>query len=239
MVELVDAMERLSEAYGQRGWWPLPSRAGEPGRDEEGYLVGPSRPAGVAEAAARFEIAVAAVLAQNTAWHGAAAACRNLWLAGYLSPEAMAASSPERLAGLVVPAGTFRIKAGYLKALSAEWPSIESSGAPARERLLSVRGIGYETADCVLLYCFGMPVFVADAYARRILSRLGLASSGDGYERVRRVAEASLPLQADYLCEAHALLVEHAKRHCRARPACDGCPLSSFCVYYDKSERRG
>jgi len=232
-------LERLLADYGPRGWWPLPSRAGEPGRDDDGYLVGPSRPASADEVAARFEIAVAAVLAQNTAWHGAAAACRNLWHAACLTPEAIAAAAPERVAELVMPAGTFRIKTGYLKALSAEWPSIAAAGKPTRERLLDIQGIGYETADCILLYCFGIPVFVADAYARRILSRLGLVGSGDGYERVRRVAEASLPPEADYLCEAHALLVEHAKRHCKARPACDGCPLASSCVHYEENERRG
>ena len=239
MIELVDALERLYAAYGPRGWWPLPSRACEPGRDDEGYLVGPSRPAGVDEAAARFEVAVAAILAQNTAWRGAAIACRNLWRADCLTPEAMESSSPERLAELVTPAGTYQLKAAYLRALSAAWPSIEASRMPTRERLLGIKGVGYETADCILLYCFGVPVFVADAYARSVLSRLGLVGFGDGYERVRRVAEESLALEADYLCEAHALLVEHAKRHCMARPACDGCPLASSCVHYENNERRG
>ena len=239
MPVLSHALERLLEAYGPRGWWPLPSRADEPGRDDEGYLRGPSGTAPADDPACRFEIAVAAVLAQNTAWRGAAVACRNLWRAGLLSPEAMATSSPERLSELVMPAGTFRIKAGYLRAMAAEWPSIEASAEPTRERLLGIDGIGYETADCILLYCFGVPVFIADAYARRILSRTGLVGSCDGYERVRRIAEASLPQEADYLCETHALLVEHAKRHCKARPDCKDCPLAPSCDSYDEGSQRG
>jgi len=233
VTELVDALERLLMAYGPRGWWPLPSRAGMDGRDADGYLRGPSIPvAGDDDSAtaARFEIAVASVLAQNTAWNGAGKALASLGSAGLLSPSALAAADDRELFGAIKPAGTFRRKAGYLRALAVAWQALDGE-TPTRGQLLGIPGIGFETADCIMVYCFGAPAFIADAYARRILARIGLTETGGGYESVRAWAEARLPRDAAWLAEAHALIVEHAKRHCRARPACDRCPLVTGCAY--------
>lgn len=233
MIDLVDAIERLLAAYGPRGWWPLPSRAGNEGRDADGYLRGPSIPVsgddGSAEAA-RFEIAVASVLTQNTAWKGAGKALASLGSKGLLSPSALAAADDRELYEAIKPAGTFRRKAGYLRALAAAWQALDGE-TPTRGRLLGIPGIGFETADCIMMYCFGAPAFIADAYARRILSRIGLTGSGCDYESVRAWAEKRMPMDAAWLAEAHALMVEHAKRYCRAKPACDGCPLASNCAF--------
>lgn len=231
---LVDVVATLAEAYGPRGWWPLPSRAGLDGRDADGYLPGPSvtleSGGGRAAALRRFEIACAAVLAQNTAWTGAARALTALAAAGLLDPETLSAVDPAALEAAIRPAGTFRLKARHLRSLAAAWPALDS-GTPAREALLALPGIGPETADCILVYCHSAAVFIADAYARRILARLGRLPEGLGYEAARALAEPACPADAAWHAEAHALFVEHAKRRCRARPLCEGCPLRNFCEY--------
>lgn len=236
MGKLSDALEHLLAAYGPQGWWPLPSRAGTEGRDSDGYLAGHSEPVtgrGTELDAARFEIAVGAVLAQNTAWTGASKAMRALKNANLLSPEALAGAGRATLGEVIRPAGTYRLKAGYLQSLASVWPEF-STVVPSRVRLLSLPGIGFETADCLLLYCFGVPVFIADAYARRIVLRTGIVAQkprAHGYETLRRFAGSELPVDASYLAEAHALIVEHAKRHCSAKPVCRGCPLAAKCAY--------
>jgi endonuclease-3 related protein len=175
---------------------------------------------------------VGAILAQNTAWRGASKAVAALAERGLLEPEAILKVDASELASILRPAGTFARKALYLKTLAAVWPDLDA-GTPERTELLALRGIGHETADCILCYAYGQPRFVADAYARRIATRCGAApaglGTGLGYEELRRLAEAELPADAGYLAEAHALLVEHAKRHCRARPLCSGCPLEASC----------
>lgn len=245
-MNLAQIIDTLTAAYGPRGWWPLPSKAGQDGRNTGGYLlsfsvpVGPDTPdSGIpvpntpgsdrkSRQAARFEIAVGAILAQNTAWKGASKAVATLAAHGILAPKAIREADTQELAAILRPAGTFARKALYLKTLATAWPDLDA-GIPERTDLLALRGIGHETADCILCYCYGQPRFVADAYARRIAARCGAAPTGIGYEALRRLAEAVLPADASYLAEAHALLVEHAKRHCRARPLCPDCPLVAAC----------
>jgi endonuclease III related protein len=256
-MNLEQIINALASAYGPRGWWPLPSKAGQAGRNAGGYLLSSSVPVGpdvpgpdasglddpgsdtpipdrTSRQAARFEIAVGAILAQNTAWKGASKAVAALAAHGMLAPGAILEADAMQLADLLRPAGTFARKAAYLKTLAAAWPKLDA-GIPERTGLLTLRGIGFETADCILCYGYGQPRFVADAYARRIAGRCGAAPEGSGYEELRHRAEAELPADAPYLAEAHALLVEHAKRHCRARPLCLGCPLEAACPAISRS----
>ncbi len=103
-----------------------------------------------------------------------------------------------------------------------------------RESLLALHGIGPETADCILLYALGRPVFVVDAYTRRLLARLGfgeVAANRRGYEMLRHQVETLTGPDPALLGEFHALIVEHGKQRCRARPRCDGCPLRGGCTY--------
>lgn len=244
-MELASIIDRLSKAYGPRGWWPLPSRAGHKGRNEGGYRelssapIGPDSPGPEREASrrARFEIAVGAVLAQNTAWRGASKAVAALATRGLLSPVALLSAEDNELEALLRPAGTYARKALYLKTLAAAWPALDSD-VPSRAELLALRGIGYETADCILCYCYGEPRFVADSYARRIAARCGAAAPGLSYEELRLIAEAALAPDAAYLAEAHALLVEHAKRRCRSKPRCAGCALERDCPTARERPRR-
>ena len=201
--------DRLAAAYGAQGWWPA---------------RGP------------FEMMTGALLTQRTAWRNAEQAIASLRRAGALSPEALAALETPALEALVRPAGTFRAKASRLRAL-ARWyvaaggrESLMQRPTPElRAALLALPGIGPETADDILVYVFARPVFVVDAYARRILSRYGWAGGEEPYDRLSAAVAGALGPDAAVLGEFHALLVEHGKRHCRASPRCTGCPLAARC----------
>ena len=105
-------------------------------------------------------------------------------------------------------------------------------GTPEREDLLALKGIGAETADSILLYGFNRPEFVADAYSRRLLLRLGIAKLGIGYSDAKELFESCLEQDTESYRVFHALIVQHAKQICRKRPLCDQCALSSFCHTY-------
>jgi endonuclease-3 related protein len=206
---LLEAYRRLDEAWGPQHWWPGESR---------------------------LEIMVGAVLTQNTAWSNVQRAIANLKAARALSIEALLALSLDELAVLIRPAGYFNVKARRLRALLewvaaaggeealAQWPD-----DALRTGLLGVHGVGPETADDILLYAFERPVFVIDAYTRRILGRLGLVDPAMGYEHLRAAIEAELPADVPLFNQFHALLVAHGKAICRPRPRCADCVLREGC----------
>jgi endonuclease III related protein len=182
----------------------------------------------------RFEIVAGAVLTQHTAWSGVERALANLRAARRLEPRRLAGLGPGRLGRLIRPAGTYRIKARRLLALSrfllrrcgGRLERLRRDPLEAlRAGLLAVPGVGPETADSILLYGAGRPVFVVDAYARRVLTRHRIMLPGIGYEELRARLESHLPRDPRLFNEYHALLVAVGKRHCRALPRCAGCPL--------------
>ena len=200
---------RLFDAYGHQYWWPGDSA---------------------------FEIMIGAVLTQNTAWTNVEKAIVNLKLAKALSPEAIVRAHPRRLAAWLKPSGYFNIKAKRLKAL-CRW-LIEQGGTrklakltthDMRHALLKVHGIGPETADDILLYVFQRPVFVIDAYTRRIFARLGLISGDEPYEELRSLFENELENSVSLFNEYHALIVVHGKDVCKKRPLCGNCSLAEEC----------
>ena len=183
-----------------------------------------------------FEIMVGAVLTQNTAWSNVEKAIANLKRAKALSPKAIANAHPRRLATWLKPSGYFNIKAKRLRAF-CRW-LLEQGGVAKlkkmstealRHALLSVHGIGPETADDILLYAFDRPVFVIDAYTRRIFARLGLIKGDEGYETLRAMFEQALGKNVALLNEHHALIVIHGKDICRKRPRCNVCCLAKRC----------
>ena len=190
-------------------------------------------------ARSHFEVMVGAVLVQNTNWqHAARPAVLALRRAKLLSPAKLAGLPTARLARFIRSSGTHRVKAQRLKAL-AHW-LLEQGGVARlrwletealRQSLLAVHGIGPETADCILLYVFERPVFVADAYARRFLGRLGFTLGPDRYESVRREVHATARMDAPTYNEFHALIVRHSKELCRAEPLCERCSLKRSCAY--------
>jgi endonuclease-3 related protein len=202
---------RLLAAFGKQGWWP--------GRTP-------------------FEVAVGAILTQNTAWSNVEKAVANLRRAGALSYRGMRALPDRRLATLIRPSGYFNQKAIKLRAFLAWLASRDRGGSvrrglrgrleEVRGSLLAVRGIGPETADSILLYAGGRPVFVIDAYTRRVLERHGLARRGETYEELRALFERSLPRSVSLYNEYHALFVRLGKERCAKRaPRCASCPLEA------------
>lgn len=209
---LMELFDTLLKRYGPLHWWPADTP---------------------------FEVCVGAILTQNTNWLNVEKAIINLKREGLLSVDALFDIDQERLAELIRPSGFFNVKSARLKGFvawllerhgsldamfSVEWPRL-------REELIAVKGIGPETCDSILLYAGGKPSFVVDAYTRRLLSRLGLAREDDDYHRVRALFMDRLPPDVQLFNEYHALMVEQCKRHCRKTPACDGCPLQSFCTH--------
>jgi len=183
-----------------------------------------------------YEIAVGAVLAQHATWTSAARAVTALRARGLLRPERLAAVGRAELGQTIRAAGLYRVKARRLQALT-RWLLKRFDGrfgglrrAPLtslRRELLAVPGLGPETVDTILLYAAGRPVFVADTYVRRVLSRHRLLPRQAGYEEARRLLEAHLPSDPALFQEFHALLVAVAKAHCRRIACFEGCPLRS------------
>jgi endonuclease-3 related protein len=183
-----------------------------------------------------FEVMVGAVLTQNTAWINVERAIANLKQAKALSPEAIVKAHPRRLAAWLRPSGYFNIKARRLKAL-CRWvmqqggvSRLAKLATPElRHALLGIHGIGPETADDILLYAFNRPVFVIDAYTRRIFARLGLIAGDEPYETLRNRFEDELGFSAALFNEYHALIVIHGKDVCKKRPLCGICSLTDVC----------
>jgi endonuclease-3 related protein len=203
--------DALFTAYGPQHWWP--------GRT-------------------RFEIIVGAILVQNTAWTNVEPAIANLRRAKLLTSSAIEGVPFAKLARLVRSSGYFRQKAKKLKAfvrfLRKEYHGsltkmFRTPTATLREQLLSVHGIGPETADAILLYAGNHSVFVVDAYARRLLERHRLGEPHHGYEYLRHFFESNLPADPALYNEFHALIVHAGKHYCRAKnPRCSECALHSL-----------
>lgn len=198
---------RLLAHFGPQHWWP---------------------------AETPFEVVVGAILTQHTAWTNVERAIGALGRQGLLTPRALARIPVRRLARLIRPVGYFNVKARRLKAflsflsqrhggrLAGLW---NEDPETLRHALLTVPGIGPETADSILLYAGEIPVFVVDAYTKRILARHGLAGATDGYDEIRRLFTDRLPRRAGLYNEFHALLVRVGKELCRGVPRCERCPL--------------
>jgi len=187
-----------------------------------------------------FEVMVGAILTQNTAWTNVEKAIAGLKTAGLLEPRALAAADPDRVRELIRPSGYYNQKTEWLSMfvrwmLDDPWRgSIEamSKADPAemRTRLLSLKGIGPETADSILLYALGQPVFVIDAYTRRIFSRLGLTTPDATYDELQQYFTSRLPADVGLYNEYHAQIVFLGKDYCRKVPRCEGCPLAGICL---------
>ena len=208
---LLELYSRLFEAFGPRYWWP-----GDSG----------------------FEVAVGAILTQNTAWRNVTKAIKNLKDKGLLSPEALYHVPVEDLASVIRPAGYYNIKAQRLKHFM-QFLFRESSGNldlllaedldTLRSKLLSINGIGPETADSILLYAGNKTTFVVDTYTKRILFRHSLIPEEASYDEVRNFFMDCLKPDAAMFNEYHALLVHLGHAFClKKNPKCSGCPAKGW-----------
>ncbi len=177
---------------------------------------------------------VGAVLTQNTAWINVEKAIAALKEARLLSPGAIDCIDEETLAGIIRPSGYYHVKARRLKSLvrffleeyAGSIAAMSAEGLPSlRGKLLGVRGVGAETADSILLYACGKPVFISDAYTRRILQRHRLIREDADAEQIRRLFMTHLPHNVSLFNQFHALFVHTGKTFCRTEPKCDLCPL--------------
>ena len=203
---------RMLEAYGPQGWWPLLDHAGR-NPTLTGRLTGyhPGDFTFPHTESQRFEICCGAILTQNTAWTNVEKALVELVRAGLLSPRPILGAAEGALETAIRSSGYFRAKAKKLRAF-AEFYLGQGGRTPGREALLSVWGIGPETADSIRLYAYGQVEMVIDAYTLRVLRRHGFCRPPLDYDRAKRYCEQHLPRTlADYQ-EFHALMVEHAKR---------------------------
>ena len=198
----------LHTHYGDLAWWPADSA---------------------------FEIAVGAILTQNTDWRNVEKALGNLKSANVLSIEAILETPTDQLEMLVRPSGYFRMKADRLKQLcdflqSNSFDALKKMGREhARELLLCVKGVGPETADDIVLFALDIPSFVIDTYTRRLLERFGLYSAKLKYSVLQAAFHQQLPEDSSLFKQYHALIVEHAKVSCRKKPLCESCALKETC----------
>lgn len=208
---LLDVYRRLLARYGRQHWWPGESK---------------------------LEIIVGAILTQSTSWRSVERAIGNLKSASYLSLKGLRDIAEDELAVIIKPAGFFNAKARKIKAfVSHLWyyydgdleSLLSKETAELRAELLSVHGIGEETADDIIVYAAGKPSFVTDSYTRRVVKRLGLAPNTDSYRAYQNLFHESLPHDAALYNEYHALLDEHAKTTCKPEPLCGACCLLDIC----------
>jgi endonuclease-3 related protein len=201
---------RLYSFFGPQHWWP----ADNP-----------------------FEVMVGAILTQNTNWQNAERAIGNLKKHGLLNPRKLYRLPPKRLATFIMPAGYYNIKARRLKNFliflfrsykgKIKNMSLQDKGE-LRSALLSVNGIGPETADSILLYALDKPVFVVDAYTKRMLLRHRIIDQGADYSQIQNLFMKNLKNNVRLFNEYHALLVRLGKEYClKTRPRCTTCPLNS------------
>lgn len=196
--------------FGHRSWWPADSP---------------------------FEVCVGAILAQNTSWKNVVKAMDNLKAVAALDPFRLHEMTHEELAALIVPAGYYNVKARRLgnfvahlvEAHHGDLASLFSSPVDAlRRELLSVNGIGKETADSMILYAANKPIFVVDAYTGRVLKRHGMISENASYDDIQEVFHANLPRETDLFNDFHAQLVAVGHHYCKRVPKCTECPLKAF-----------
>jgi endonuclease-3 related protein len=205
--QLVSIYEILNDYFGNCNWWPGDTP---------------------------FEIAVGAILTQNTNWTNVEKAIRNLKSANIFSPGRLLKENDDTVSQLIRPSGYYNVKTKRLKAflyfLQREYGGamermFEEELPTLREKLLSVKGVGEETADSILLYGGGKPIFVVDAYTRRILGRHGIIDDDYSYGDIQKLFMTHLAPDVSLYNQYHALLVNTGKEFCRQKPRCDTCPL--------------
>jgi endonuclease-3 related protein len=207
-----EVYQSLYERFGPQNWWP-----GE----------------------TRLEIIIGAVLTQNTAWQNVEKAIKNLKFEGLIDIQGLMEVEPKNLAELIRPSGYFNLKSLRLKEVIRfleknrgienllHWKTLE-----LRNELLKLNGVGEETADSILLYAFEKPVFVVDAYTKRVFFRVGLLDEGQSYGEVQTFFEKNLKKEAALFNEYHALIVKLGKECCKKKqPLCNECPIRKVCKY--------
>lgn len=207
-MDIKDVYNRLLKKFGNQYWWPTIS-------DNK-----------------FFEIVIGTILTQNTSWSNVEKVIKNLHREDLIDVEKMKKVDVKKLAGIIRSSGYHNQKAKSLKLIANFMSENDLSLLSLKEmrnRLLSLKGIGPETADSIILYAYKKPSFVVDAYTKRIFSRLGFIEKGASYDKVKQLFEDNLKKDTKLFQEYHALIVAHAKNICRKKPDCHKCPLEKNC----------
>ncbi|MCX5680676.1 MAG: endonuclease III domain-containing protein [Candidatus Omnitrophica bacterium] len=209
---LLAIYNRLLRSYGPREWWP---------------------------AKTRFEVIVGAILTQNVSWHNAKIAINNLKRKELLLPKSMLKAPYRQIANCIKSSRFYNQKAKKLKTF-CRYLALKYDGSLdkmffkdmnlLRNELLDLKGIGKETADCILLYAGKKPSFVVDAYTKRFLARYGLGKEGASYDEIRRLFMENLPKNVYLYNEYHALIVHHCHFVCKSKPQCAICSVNQNCL---------
>ncbi|MCX7913229.1 MAG: hypothetical protein N2511_01445 [Thermodesulfovibrionales bacterium] len=207
---LLEIFSKLYSFYGPQNWWPAESS---------------------------FEVAIGAILTQNISWENAKRAIENLKRENLLNPKALREIPIKRLSELIKPSGYYNIKSKKIKAF-VDFVYEYSNGNLEkfkdinidllRSLLLSVYGIGPETADSILLYSLEKPIFVVDIYTKRVFSRHNLINHEATYDEIQRLVHSKLQRDSKLYNEYHALLVKVGKDYCKPKPICKRCPLNGI-----------
>ena len=207
--------QKLLATFGPQKWWP---------------------------AETKFEVIVGAILTQNTNWGNVEKALANLKHAEVLTPSGLHKIPASKLARLIKSSGYFNIKAKRLKNFinfffkEYDGDLATMANEPLdilRKKILAVNGIGPETADSILLYACDYPIFVVDAYTKRIFSRHKFVTSDADYYQIQKLFMKHLPLDVKLFNEHHALIVRLGKDYCKTKPRCEICPLN----YLNRTQR--
>jgi endonuclease-3 related protein len=208
--KLLSIYKKLYKSFGPQNWWPGDTP---------------------------FEVAVGAILTQNTNWGNVEKAITNLKKEKVLSAKAIHEMPVKKLASLIQPSGYFNIKAKRLKSFIDFLMNDYRGGMEKmrkeemhslRKKLLDVNGIGPETADSILLYALDKPIFVIDAYTKRVLSRHNILGHDEPYDRFQELFHSSLRKDVKLFNEYHALFVRVGKTFCKPKPRCEECPLGAM-----------
>ncbi len=211
--KIYEAYNLLLKSFGRQGWWPR--------FDNNRFIYNKDFKNSKPSEDEAFVISISAILAQNTNWKNVEKAVINLNKENLLSKEALLKIDVGKLAGLIKPAGYFNQKAKKIKEF------LKFNKEISRENLLEIWGVGEETADSILLYAYNFPIFVIDAYTKRIFNRIGFKLKN--YKEFQELFHKNLVKDYKLFNEYHALLVELAKRNCRKVPICGNCPLNQVC----------
>ncbi len=200
----------LFERFGHRNWWPANSP---------------------------FEVCAGAILTQNTSWKNVEKAINNLKEAHRLDPFQLYETPLDELATIIKPAGYFNVKSKRLKNFINHLVEFhagsldkmfEASVKDLRAELLSINGVGRETADSMILYAANKPIFVVDVYTRRALERHGMIVEKADYDEIRELFERNLEPDVALFNDFHAQFVAVGSNYCGRKPKCSGCPLNEF-----------
>ncbi|MGB9814274.1 MAG: endonuclease III domain-containing protein [Thermovenabulum sp.] len=211
---LLTVFENLYAAFGPQNWWPSESD---------------------------FETVIGAILTQSVSWSNVEKAIDNLKKENLLSPQSLSKIDNERLHALIRSTRFYKQKGERLKNFCRYllenyegnlYKLFDKDIFELRRELLSLKGLGKETVDSIILYAAKKPIFVVDTYTKRIFSRLGVVDENLDYQALQEIFMQNLPHDTSLFNEYHALIVKLGKDVCKTKPKCEFCPLNNFCKYY-------